>query len=372
MEKRKFDKLNIESSLLGFGCMRFPLDENGNINEVEAEEMIDLAIANGVTYIDTAYPYHNGDSEPFVGRVLKKYDRESFTLATKLPIWNVNSQQEARELFESQLKRLDVDYVDFYLLHALDADKWRKVLEYDLIGMCEEFREEGKIRNIGFSFHDEYPVFKEILEYHDWDFCQLQLNYMDMGIQAGQKGVDLANELGVPLVVMEPIKGGSLATLPEDVTQMFKDYNPEVSLASWALRYVGTLPGVKVILSGMSTLAQVKDNLETFKEYQNLNEEELAIVKKVSDTLHSRMKNGCTGCGYCMPCPFGVDIPSNFKYWNNRFVYDDEKLFKGKYQKMEAKAKAINCKECGACERMCPQQLPIRADLKRVVKDMGE
>ena len=145
MEKRKFDKLNIESSLLGFGCMRFPLDENGNINEVEAEEMIDLAIANGVTYIDTAYPYHNGDSEPFVGRVLKKYDRKSFTLATKLPIWNVNSQQEARELFESQLKRLDVDYVDFYLLHALDADKWKKVLDYHIIEMCEELRNEGKI-----------------------------------------------------------------------------------------------------------------------------------------------------------------------------------------------------------------------------------
>ena len=352
--------------------MRFPLDENGNIEEVEAEKMIDLAIANGVTYIDTAYPYHNGDSEPFVGRVLKKYDRSSFTLATKLPIWNVHSQEEAREVFESQLKRLDVDYVDFYLLHALDADKWKKVLEYHIIELCEELRQEGKIKYLGFSFHDEFHVFEEIIRYHDWDFCQLQLNYMDMGIQADQKGVDLANELGVPLVVMEPIKGGSLASLPADVTHMFKAYNAEATLASWALRYVGTLPGVKVILSGMSTLEQVKDNLKTFQQYQNLNEEELAIVKKVADTLHSRTKNGCTGCAYCMPCPFGVDIPANFKYWNNRFVYDDEKLFKGKYQKMDVKAKAINCKECGACEKMCPQQLPIRADLKRVVKDMGE
>ncbi|WP_050637235.1 aldo/keto reductase [Candidatus Stoquefichus sp. SB1] len=369
MEKRKFDKLGIETSLLGFGCMRFPLDEKGDIEEVEAEKMIDLAIGNGVTYIDTAYPYHNGDSEPFVGRVLKKYNRESFRLATKLPVWNIHSQEEARELFESQLKRLDVDYVDFYLLHALDADKWKKVLEYHIIDMCEELRSEGKIKYLGFSFHDEFNVFEEIIKYHHWDFCQLQLNYMDMGIQAGQKGVDLANELGVPLVVMEPIKGGSLASLPEDVTKMFKDYNPEDTLASWALRYVGTLPGVKVILSGMSTLEQVEDNLKTFNHYQNLSSEELEIVNKVAETLHSRTQNGCTGCAYCMPCPFGVDIPSNFKYWNNCFVYDDEALFKGKYEKMADKAKASNCKECGACEKMCPQQLPIREDLKRVVKD---
>lgn len=372
MEKRKFDNLNVESSLLGFGCMRFPLTEDGKIEEVEAEKMLDLAIENGVTYIDTAYPYHDGDSEPFVGRVLKKYDRNSFTLATKLPIWKINSQEEAREVFESQLKRLDVDYVDFYLLHALDADKWKKVLEYNIIDMCEELRSQGKIKYLGFSFHDEFNVFEEIIRYHNWDFCQLQLNYMDMGIQAGQRGVDLANELNVPLVVMEPIKGGSLATLPDDVTKMFEDYNNEATLASWALRYVGTLPGVKVILSGMSTLSQVQDNLKTFKDYKNLSDEELKIVNKVAETLHSRTKNGCTGCAYCMPCPFGIDIPSNFKYWNNCFVYEDEKLFKGKYQKMADKAKASQCKECGACEKMCPQQLPIREDLKRVAEDLGK
>ena len=369
METRKFEKLGIESSLLGFGCMRFPLDKDGNIDEKESERMIDHAIENGVTYIDTAYPYHNGDSEPFVGRVLKKYDRNRFTLATKLPIWKISSQDEARKIFEDQLERLNVDYVDFYLLHALDADKWKKVLEYHIIELCEELQKAGKIKYLGFSFHDEFNVFEEIIRYRHWDFCQLQLNYMDMGIQAGQRGVDLANELGVPLVVMEPIKGGSLATLPDDVTQMFKDYDKDATLASWALRYVGTLPGIKVILSGMSTYEQVEDNLKTFNHYSNLSKEELEIVTKVRDTLLSRMRNGCTGCAYCMPCPFGVDIPSNFKYWNNAFVYDDHETFKNKYIKLEDK-KATQCKECGACERMCPQQLPIRADLKRVVKDM--
>ena len=369
MEKRKFDKLGVESSLLGFGCMRFPLTKDGKIDEVEAEKMLDLAIENGVTYIDTAYPYHDGDSEPFVGKVLKKYDRSSFTLATKLPIWKINSQEEAKEIFESQLKRLNVDYVDFYLLHALDAKKWEKVLEYHIIDMCEELRREGKIKYLGFSFHDEFNVFEEIIKYHHWDFCQLQLNYMDMGIQAGQKGVDLANELGVPLVVMEPIKGGSLATLPDDVTKLFKDYHQDATLASWALRYVGTLPGVKVILSGMSTLEQVQDNLKTFMNYQDLNDEELAIVKKVADTLHSRTQNGCTGCAYCMPCPFGVNIPGNFKYWNNSYVYDDYKLFSHKYHAMIDSEKASHCQQCGACEKMCPQQIPIREDLKRVAKD---
>lgn len=368
MEKRKFDKLDVEASLLGFGCMRFPLDQDGHIEEIEAEKMIDLAIESGVSYIDTAYPYHDGDSEPFVGRVLKKYPRESFKLATKLPIWNINSQQEAIEIFNSQLKRLDVEYVDFYLLHALDADKWKKVKEYHIIEMCEELRKEGKIKYLGFSFHDEFNVFEEIIRYHSWDFCQLQLNYMDMEIQAGQRGVDLANELGIPLVVMEPIKGGSLAKLPEDVTKIFKDYNAEATLASWALRYVGTLPGVKVILSGMSTLAQVEDNLKTFNNYQNLSKEELTIVNKVAEALHSRTKNGCTGCEYCMPCPFGVNIPANFKYWNNASIYGDKDGFKAQYTNMSDDAKASHCKECGACEKMCPQQLSIREDLKRVVK----
>ena len=315
METRKFEKLNVETSLLGFGCMRFPLTKDGKIEEVEAEKMIDLAIQSGVTYIDTAYPYHDGMSEPFVGRVLKKYERNSFKLATKLPIWKINSQEEAKEIFESQLKRLDVDYVDFYLLHALDSDKWKKVIEYNIIDMCEELRREGKIKYLGFSFHDEFNVFEEIIRYHQWDFCQLQLNYMDMGIQAGQ-------------------------------------------------------PGVKVILSGMSTLAQVEDNLKTFTDYKNLTDDELKIVEEVADTLHSRTKNGCTGCEYCMPCPFGINIPGNFRYWNNRFVYDDEKLFKGKYAKMSEQEKASHCKECGACEKMCPQQISIREDLKRVVIDL--
>ncbi|MFV0393758.1 MAG: aldo/keto reductase [Coprobacillaceae bacterium] len=371
MKRRSFPKLGVSPSILGFGCMRFPLNSEGKIDEKESEKMIDKAMQSGVTYIDTAYPYHNGDSEPFVGRVLKKYAREDFFLATKLPIWEVSSKENAREIFENQLKRLDVEYVDFYLLHALDEDKWNKVISYDLISLCEELRDEGKIRYIGFSFHDEYPVFEEIINYYNWDFCQLQLNYMDMDIQAGMKGYELAEKLNIPVVVMEPIKGGSLANLPEDVSTMLKEYNADASLSSWALRYVGTLPNVKVILSGMSTYEHVIDNLNTFMDFKELNKEELEMIQKVSDTLKSRTQNGCTGCEYCMPCPVGVNIASNFRYWNNAFVYDDHETFTKELKGLK-EAFADACIECGACEKMCPQQIKIREDLKRVISYVGK
>lgn len=370
MKKRNFPKLGVSPSMLGFGCMRFPLDKDGNIDEKESEKMIDKAIASGVTYIDTAYPYHGGDSEPFVGRVLKKYPREDYFLATKLPIWEVDSREKAREIFEKQLERLDKEYVDFYLLHALDEDKWNKVKEYDLIGLCEELREAGKIRYIGFSFHDEYSVFEDIIKYYNWDFCQLQLNYMDMDIQAGMNGYELAEKLNIPVIVMEPIKGGSLANLPEDVTEMLRAYNKDTTLSSWALRYVGTLPNVKVILSGMSTYEHVMDNLKTFEDFKVLNEEELHLIQDVANTLKSRTKNGCTGCEYCMPCPVGVNIAGNFRYWNSAHIYDDHATFKKKLQSMK-EAAADNCIECGACEKMCPQQIKIREDLKKVAAYAG-
>ena len=370
MEYRKFEKLNISPSLLGFGCMRFPTLENGEINEEEAEAMIDEAIAHGVTYIDTAYPYHNGDSEPFVGKVLKKYNRRDYFLATKLPIWNINSEADVRKIFDEQLKRLDVEYVDFYLLHALDQSKWEKVQQFQILNTIEQLKNEGKIRYIGFSFHDEYDVFEKIVHAYQWDFCQLQINYMDMDIQAGMKGIQLCEKMNLPVIVMEPIKGGSLAKLPNDAATVFQNYLPDCSLSSWALRYVGTLPAVKVILSGMSTMEQVKDNLATFDDFKKLNDEELNLVDQVTKTLKSKTKNGCTGCQYCMPCPFGVNIPNNFRYWNYMSIYEDEKTFKKKYAQMGAE-QASQCRQCGKCETMCPQHIAIREDLKRVAEDMA-
>lgn len=371
MEYRKIEKLGLSTSLLGFGCMRFPTLENGKIDEAEAERMIDKAISEGVNYIDTAYPYHNGESEPFVGRVLKKYDRKSFYLATKLPLWKVNSLEDAKKTFEEQREHLQVDYVDFYLLHALNKTHWKKSVDLGIVSYCEELQRQGKIKYFGFSFHDSYPVFEEILTYRNWDFCQIQYNYMDTQTQAGDKGYALAEKLGVPIVVMEPIKGGSLASLPEDVEKIFKEKRKESSIASWALRWVGTHSNVKVILSGMSTYEQVLNNLDTFKNFQILDEEEQKLVEKVAATIRSRVKNGCTACQYCMPCPFGVDIPRNFAIWNEEAMYGNKEAAKWKYfQQTDEGKRADKCQKCGACEQKCPQGIHIRDDLERLEREI--
>lgn len=367
MEYKHIDTMDATPSLLGFGCMRFPTLDNGTIDEAEAEKMLDTAIAHGVNYIDTAYPYHDGDSEPFVGRVLKKYDRDQFYLATKLPIWKLESKEDVKRIFEEQLQRLQVEYVDFYLLHALDHEKWEKVLALDVLPFLEQMKAEGKIRNLGFSFHDDFEVFQTILLYRDWDFCQIQLNYMDTHIQAGLKGYRLADKLGIPMVIMEPIKGGRLVNLPDDIKEMFIDQDPSRSIASWALRWVASLPNVKVVLSGMSTMKQVLDNLKTFDQFVPLNEEELKTVTRVAETIRSRVKNGCTGCAYCMPCPFGIDIPNNFKVWNEEAMYGNFHKANDQYEEMK-EAAACHCQKCGKCETMCPQQISIREDLEKVAK----
>ena len=373
MEKRKFEKLGIETSLLGYGCMRFPTNAEGKIDVEEAEKLLDKAYAEGVNYFDTAYPYHGGESEVFVGNALKKYDRASFYLATKLPMWAVNTFEDVDRIFSEQLEKLQVDYVDFYLLHALNHEKWLKVLELGIIERLEELRAEGKIRYLGFSFHDSYEVFEEILRYHNWDFCQIQLNYMDTEIQAGMKGYKLTEELNIPLVIMEPVKGGSLANFAQDITDKFRSLDPKASTASYALRWVGSLPNVKVVLSGMSNMEQVEDNLKTFGNFRAMDEKELATVKEIVDLINSRVQNGCTGCAYCMPCPAGVDIPANFKVWNTYHMYQNYKMVKGQWEKNLGNEKqAKNCIKCGKCERVCPQKLKIRADLERVQADLDK
>lgn len=251
--KRTFEKLGVTSSLLGFGCMRFPTLPNGKIDEATGEKMLDYAMAHGVTYYDTAFPYHDGDSEPFVGRVLDKYDRSSYTLATKMSMWKIKTHEDAVNMFENQLKRLNKTYVDFYLLHALDKEIWPRIKELKIIELVEQLKAEGKIKYIGFSFHDDVDLFKEIIDYRDWDFCQIQYNYVDTDIQAGDEGYEYCKSKGIPMVIMEPVKGGKLANIPNDVYSVMDNVTPGHSAASWALRWVGTHDNVKVILSGMSS-----------------------------------------------------------------------------------------------------------------------
>lgn len=371
MEFRKMENIGAEVSLLGFGCMRYPTDEQGNIDREQAFAMIDEAYRNGVNYFDTAYPYHGGTSEGVTGEALNRYPRESYYLATKLPVWSVKTLKDAKNIFADQLSRLQKDFVDFYLMHALNKDRWETVKELKILDYFKELKEQGKIRYLGFSFHDDYNVFEEILSSYPWDFCQIQFNYMDRDTQATDKGIALAESLGIPVVVMEPVKGGSLANLPEDITKIFRESRPKDTASSWALRYVGTFSNVKVILSGMSDLSQVKDNLKTFGTFEPLSEEEKGVVDRVAGALHARVQNGCTACRYCMPCPAGVDIPGSFKIWNTYHVYNNVKDTLQRWNgELRAEAKPVNCVECGKCEAACPQKIQIRKDLKRVQKEM--
>lgn len=373
MEKRKLDKLGIETSLLGFGCMRFPVTADGKIDEAEAEKMLDKAMAAGVNYYDTAYVYHGGDSEIFTGKVLKKYPRDSFYLATKLPVWLVKTAEDVDKYCEEQLQKLQTDYVDFYLLHNIGIDAWNRFKELGGVERLEALRAAGKIKYIGYSCHDSYEGFKAVLNDYDWDFCQLQFNYMDTEEQAGMRGYELTAQKQIPLIVMEPVKGGTLAGFADDITERFHAMNAEASVASFALRWVGTHPNVKIILSGMSTMEQVEDNLKTFDSFKPLSEAEQKGIEDIVTTMRSRVQNGCTGCRYCMPCPFGVDIPGSFRAWNNYHMYENYNNVKWAWENEIGDAhQPKNCAECGKCEAACPQKIAIREDLKKVQADLDK
>ena len=371
MEYREMKNIGTKTSLLGFGCMRFPTNADGSINEEEALAMIDKAYHAGVNYFDTAYPYHGGKSEGVTGKALARYPRDSYYLATKLPIWAIQTIEDVERIFHEQLDRLQKDYVDFYLLHALNKNRWELIKELHIIEYCEKLKAEGKIKYLGFSFHDSYEVFEEILTSYDWDFCQIQLNYMDKDEQATLKGVELAERLHIPMVIMEPVKGGSLAQLPEDISKLFRAVKPEASDSSWALRYVASFSNIKVVLSGMSTMAQVEDNLKTFANFEPLSEKEQETIVQVADALHARVQNGCTGCKYCMPCPAGVNIPGSFQVWNEYHMYQNVQDTKNTWRgEIPEEARPKNCIKCGKCERVCPQKISIREDLEKVQAEM--
>ena len=372
MEYSNLEKLHARPSRLGFGCMRFPLTPEGAIDEPRAAAMLDTAYRAGVNYFDTAYFYHDHKSEAFVGRALKAYPRDSFYLATKLPLAVIHSLDEARQIFEGQLATMQVEYFDFYLLHALNADRWHFTLESGILDFLLEQQREGRIRHLGFSFHDGYEVFEEILTHRAWDFCQIQLNYMDTEVQAGMRGYALATRLGVPVIVMEPVKGGSLATLSDDLTAPLRQARPERSVASWALRWVASLENCRIILSGMSDEMQLADNLATFSPLEPLSQQEQQVVASVREQIRARTFVGCTACRYCMPCPFGVDIPGNFRMMNEYAQYSNTRSLRYHWQDMEPAERADACRACGKCEAACPQGLPIRAKLAEIAARMHE
>jgi predicted aldo/keto reductase-like oxidoreductase len=365
MEKRKIkvNKVEKDVSLLGFGCMRFPM-KDGEVDLELSKEMIDYAVSNGVNYIDTAWPYHGGKSELIVKEIIKDYDRESFFLADKLPLWEVKTKEDIDRIFHEQLDKCGVEYFDFYLIHAVNKQRYDQTVELNVIEQLEQYRSEGKIRNIGFSFHDDLETFKKWVDLYDWDFCQIQLNYMDTEHQQGQVGYDILTEKGIPVIIMEPVKGGSLVKFNDNIESLMKTERPNDSIASWGFKWIGSLPNVKVILSGMSTMDQVVDNVNTFTDFEPMSDKELKIVETVKQEILALSKVDCTSCNYCMPCPHGVNIPGNFRLYNAHSMYQNDKHTKWSVENLEKQgASADVCIECGECLDKCPQQIEIPTEL---------
>lgn len=370
MEKRKNNW-----SVLGFGCMRFPT-KNGRIDRKETERELAYAIRHGVNYFDTAYVYKG--SEKVLGTILaKNHWRKKVVIATKLPHYLINSVEGAQKMFEEQLSRLHTDYIDNYLMHMLpDVHVWEKLVRMGILDWLLEKKKSGQIRQIGFSYHGNSRQFIEILDAYDWDFCQVQYNYMDEHSQAGREGVEYAEKKGIPVVIMEPLRGGRLANgLPPKARDVFRRADPKKSPAEWALRWLWNQSGVSVVLSGMNSMEMLKENIRIAKTVQigELTKKDALIFEKVRRAVNEKIKVPCTGCGYCQPCPAGVDIPGAFRCYN--VCYTDN-FFTGMREYIMCttmRAKRTNaslCRKCGKCEKHCPQSISIRKELDHVVRHM--
>src|SRR5690606_14590263 len=359
-----------EVSLLGFGCMRLPTLPTGEIDEAEAIAMIRYAIDHGVNYLDTAYSYHDGQSEVLVGKAVQDGYREKVNIATKLPMWLVKSPQDCARYFNEQLERLGVECIDFYLLHALNRRSWQQALEHEALEFLEQMQMEGRIRYAGFSFHDDLPVFREIVDAYPWDFCQIQFNYMDECHQAGLAGLKYAASKGLGVVIMEPLRGGRLVrNLPPEVEEPFRTAPIKRSPAEWALRWVADHPEVSVILSGMHQMSDVEENVRVLSEAKphSLSKKELGIIAQARELYTQRIQIPCTDCRYCLPCPQGVEIPRLFRLYNEASMYNSFASDRPQYEYLAKNGKdASQCIACGSCEAACPQNLEIIELLKVV------
>lgn len=362
---------NNDLSILGFGCMRFPKKGN-SFDMVEVEKEIMYAIEQGVNYFDTAYIYSG--SEEALGTVLAKNNcREKVKIATKLPHYLVKKEEDLEKYFAEQLKRLKTDYVDYYLMHMLpDVNVWNKLIGLGILDWLKEKKESGQIKHVGFSYHGNTITFLELLDAYDWEFCQIQYNYMDEHSQAGKKGLQAAAAKNIPVVIMEPLRGGGLVNnLPKKVEDIFAKTPMKRSAAEWALRWLWNQKEVSVVLSGMNSSAMVEENIRIASEVQvgELTTENMEMFEQVKEAFNEKIKVGCTGCSYCMPCPFGVDIPGSFRCYNVSYTDGFMKGFMEYLMCTTMRNKQSNaslCKECGACEKHCPQNIPIRAKLKNV------
>jgi len=375
MQYRRFGKLDWKASALGFGCMRFPtLDgkpTGAGIDEPTAVRMLRHAIDEGVNYLDTAYPYHEGQSEIIVAKALQDGYREKVKLATKLPVWLVNGPEDFDKLLDEQLKKLHTDHIDFYLLHALNKTRWLDiVLKHNLLAKAASALADGRIRHLGFSMHDDDKCLEEIVNgSNQWSFCQLQYNYMDIENQAGSRGVQFAAGKGLAVVVMEPLLGGRLADPPKDIRAAMDQFPVRRSPAEWALQWLWDQPEVSLVLSGMSTISQVEDNLRiaAASRIHSFSTADQELIAKVRGLYRARTVIPCTKCSYCMPCPTGVDIPTNFELFNYAHLFDDLAAAQLRYKMLLAEGqRSDSCAACGTCEDLCPQKIPITEWMPKV------
>ena len=379
MEYRKFGNTDKKVSALGFGCMRLPIkgQNPSEINEELAIKMIRDAINGGINYFDTAYPYHGtdfskgGKSEPLLAKALRNGYREKVHIATKLPSWLITSREDFDLYLNDQLSRLETESIDFYLLHALNKGYWDNLVKNDVFDFIEKALASGKIKHIGFSFHDKPDTFKEIVDAYNWDFCQIQLNYFDTEFQAGLSGLKHAADKGMGVVIMEPLRGGALVNkLPQESLQLLNDRAPERSNVSWALNWLWNQPGVSIVLSGMSTPEQLEENMQLAINIPNVSwsDTDNNTITKAARIIKDKQKVNCTTCGYCTPCPVGVSIPACFGLMNDYYVFDDPAA-QMRYNAFIGEAgKASNCVKCGKCEEKCPQQISIMEKLEEVAE----
>ena len=378
---RKMPENGDELSVLGFGCMRLPVKEDGTIDEERAKSQVRHAIDHGVNYIDTAWPYHMGESEPFVGRALADEYRERVKLATKLPSWLIENRKDMDRYLNEQLVRLRTDHIDYYLIHGLAGEVWDKLEAFDVTDFLDKAKADGRIINAGFSFHGAIDDFRRIVDAYPWTFCQIQYNFLDENNQAGTEGLEYAASKGLGVIVMEPLLGGNLSSpVPAEVEGIWNKAEVKRTPAEWAFRWVWNHPEVTVALSGMNEEAHIDENLRVADEAypESLTEAEINLVNEAKQKYSELTKIGCTGCHYCMPCPSGVDIPECFSVYNNLHMFGNVDTAKftyalrmsGVFTNSEPGGFASQCVECGQCVERCPQSLKISELLKDVVEEL--
>ena len=357
---------NIDISIIGFGCMRLP-QKDGEPDIEKTQEMVDYAMEHGVNYYDTAWFYHGGKSELAVGKVMKKYPRKSYYLADKMPLRILKDKSEVIPIFEEQLKKCQTDYFDFYLAHNINKREWKTLKNCEVYEQLLQQKKDGKIKYLGFSIHDTPELLEEVVNTYKWDFVQLPINPIDWKVVDAKKQYEIATKAALPVVVMNPLKGGQLSTLTEKAVEILKNANPDVSVSSWSLRYSASLPNVFVVLSGMTEMEHITDNVKTFTNFKPLTEKEQEVLASAIAVYNSSGAISCTYCQYCTGCPVGIDIPKNFLIYNQYKANNRKERFIIAYESIKEENRADKCINCGICKPKCPQKL----DIPKLLKDIA-